>query len=122
MWHVQPLEMDEIADPELRDLVQQSEELGVPGGPFARILARRPEEAKATLNVMLLKFREGNIDHRLKEIIRIQLARFTEDPYFSNLRSKKAQEMGLTEDEIHQISRCPGGIPGSSGRPCGRSL
>ena len=100
MLFVQPLELDEIKDPELRDLVVQSEELGVPGGPFARIIARKPEQAKATLRVMLMKFNEGNIDHRLKEIIRIQLARFTEDPYFSSLRSNKAREMGLTEDEI----------------------
>lgn len=100
MLHVQPLELDQISDPELRDLVVQSEELGVPGGTFARILARKPEQAKATLRVMLLKFFEGNIDHRLKEIIRIQLARFTEDPYSSGLRSVKAREMGLTEEEI----------------------
>ena len=95
MLYVQPLELDEITDPELRDLVVQCEERGVPGGTFARIIARRPEQAKPTLRVMLMKLYEGNVDHRLKEIIR-----FTEDPYFSGLRSKKAQEAGLTEDEI----------------------
>lgn len=100
MLFVQPLELDEIEDAELRELVVKCEELGVPGGPFARIIARKPEQAKATLRVMLLKFNEGNIDHRLKEIIRIQLARFTEDPYFSGLRSVKAREMGLTEEVI----------------------
>jgi alkylhydroperoxidase family enzyme len=100
MLFIAPLELDEIEDPELRDLVVKCEELGVPGGPFARIIARKPEQAKATLSVMLLKFTQGNIDHRLKEIIRIQLARFTEDPYFSGLRSVKAREMGLTEAEI----------------------
>ncbi len=100
MTFITPLELDEIDDPELRDLVVRSEELGVPGGPFARIIARKPEHAKATLRVMLLKFAEGNIDHRLKEIIRIQLARFTEDPYFSALRSTKARDMGLTEEVI----------------------
>lgn len=100
MLFVQPLELDEIEDAELRELVVKCEEMGVPGGPFARIIARKPEQAKATLSVMLLKFNEGNIDHRLKEIIRIQLARFTEDPYFSGLRSVKAREMGLTEEAI----------------------
>jgi len=100
MLYMQPLELDEIEDPELRDLVVRCEEMGVPGGPFARIIARKPEQAKATLSVMLLNFNEGNIDHRLKEIIRVQLARFTEDPYFSGLRSKQAQEMGVTEEEI----------------------
>lgn len=100
MTFIAPLELDEIEDPELRALVVRSEEMGVPGGTFARIIARKPEQAKATLNVMLLKFTEGNVDHRLKEIIRIQLARFTEDPYSSSLRSNKAREMGLTEAEI----------------------
>lgn len=100
MPFIAPLELDEIEDPELRDLVVECEELGVPGGLFPRIIARRPEQAKATLRVMLIKFREGNIDHRLKEIIRVRMARFTEDPYFSSLRSNKASEMGLTEAEI----------------------
>ena len=100
MTFIEPLELDEIDDPELRALVVRCEELGVPGGSFARIIARKPEQAKATLNVMLMKFTEGNVDHRLKEIIRIQLARFAEDPYSSALRSNKAREMGLTEEQI----------------------
>lgn len=100
MSFIEPLELDQIEDSELRDLVLRSEELGVPGGTFARIIARKPEQAKATLNVMLMKFTEGNIDHRLKEIIRIQLARFAEDPYSSALRSNKALDMGVTGAEI----------------------
>jgi len=43
---------------------------------------------------------QGNVDHRLKEIIRILLARFANDKYFSALRSRKAQDMGLTEARI----------------------
>ena len=43
---------------------------------------------------------EGNVDHSLKEIIRIQLANKAEDPYFSSLRSKRALESGLTEERI----------------------
>ena len=43
---------------------------------------------------------EGNVDHRLKEIIRILLARFAGDQYFSTLRSRKAHEAGLDEERI----------------------
>ncbi|MGB6415308.1 MAG: hypothetical protein WBF50_01765, partial [Pseudolabrys sp.] len=43
---------------------------------------------------------QGNVDHRLKEIIRILLARFANDKYFCALRSRKAQDMGLTEARI----------------------
>jgi len=100
MTFIAPLELDEIEDPELRNLVVRCEELGVPGGSFARIIARKPEQAKATLSVMLMNFTEGNIDHRLKEIIRVQLARFAEDPYSAALRSSKARDMGVTEAEI----------------------
>ncbi|NKB47755.1 MAG: hypothetical protein GKS02_00170 [Alphaproteobacteria bacterium] len=100
MSFIEPMELDQIEDAELRDLVLRSEELGVPGGQFARIIARKPEQAKATLSVMLMKFTEGNIDHRLKEIIRIQLARFAEDSHSAALRSNKAKDMGVTEAEI----------------------
>ena len=43
---------------------------------------------------------QGNVDHRLKEIIRILLARFANDKYFAALRSRKARDMGLTEERI----------------------
>ena len=100
MTVIKPLDINEITDPELKELVERCEELGVPGGEFPRIVARMPEQAKALLKVMLLNFSEGNVDHRLKEIIRIQLARFSEDSYSSGLRSTKARDMGLTEEII----------------------
>ena len=48
---------------------------------------------------------QGNVDHRLNEIIRILLARFANDKYFCALRSRKAQDMGLTEARIDAGSR-----------------
>jgi hypothetical protein len=38
-----------------------------------------------------------DVDPKLKEIIRILLARFAKDKYFASLRSTKARDMGLTE-------------------------
>jgi hypothetical protein len=38
--------------------------------------------------------------HKLKEIMRILLARFANDKYFASLRSNKARAMGLTEQRI----------------------
>ena len=57
---------------------------------------------KGMVRAMLASHRDGAIDHKLKEIIRIQLARFAEDPYFSALRSKKAIAEGLTEEVIEE--------------------
>jgi hypothetical protein len=99
-FRVEPLPLAEIADPELRDLIARAAELGVPGSEFARIVARSPVHAKPFLRAMMMSHTEGNVDHKLKEVIRILLARFAEDPYFERLRSVKARAEGLTEEVI----------------------
>jgi alkylhydroperoxidase family enzyme len=98
--HVAPLALEKITDPELRELIARCEALGVPDALFPRILARVPAYAKALLRAMLMSHAEGNVDHRLKEIVRVQLARFARDPYFSRLRSRRALEAGLDEARI----------------------
>jgi len=99
-FRVEPLPLGEIDDPELRDLIVRAEDLGVPGSEFARIVARSPIHAKPFLRAMMMSHTEGNVDHKLKEVIRILLARFAEDPYFERLRSVKARAEGLSEEEI----------------------
>jgi alkylhydroperoxidase family enzyme len=98
MYQLEPLPLDAIDDPELRALIADAETLGVPGADFARIIARSPVHAKPFLHAMIFSHTQGKVDHKLKEVIRLQLARFAEDPYFSALRSAKAE--GLGEDVI----------------------
>src|SRR5688572_20065309 len=100
MTHIQPLGIGEVRDPALEDLVERCERVGVPGSLFALILARAPDHAKAVLNAMLLSHTGGAIDHRLKEIIRVQLARRAGDPHFSALRSAPAVRDGLEETAV----------------------
>jgi alkylhydroperoxidase family enzyme len=100
MPHIEPLEPAQIQDPELLALMARAEELGVPDGLFTRIVARVPVYAKVLLNALIVSHGQGNVDHRLKEIIRILLARFAGDRYFSALRSKKALAAGLDEETI----------------------
>jgi alkylhydroperoxidase family enzyme len=100
MPHIEPLKPDEIRDPELLELIRRGEALGVPDALFPRILARVPAQAKALLRALLVSHAEGNVDHRLKEIIRVQLARTAGDPYFSGLRSARAKQAGLDEERI----------------------
>ena len=100
MSRLAPLELDHIEDPALRDLTAQCVDLGVPDELFPRIIARVPAQARNLLGVMLELHTNGTVDHQLKEIIRIQLARFVDDPYFSALRSKRAIAEGLTEERI----------------------
>jgi alkylhydroperoxidase family enzyme len=97
---IEPLPPEEIRDPELRALIERGEALGVPDALFGRILARVPGHAKALLRALLVSHAEGAVDHRLKEAIRVMLARIAGDPYFGALRSRRALREGLDEATI----------------------
>jgi alkylhydroperoxidase family enzyme len=100
MTHIAPLPKEAITDPELKALIAEGEALGVPDNLFPRILARAPDQAVPLMRALLMSHAQGNVDHKLKEIIRILLARFANDKYFVSLRSNKARAMGLTEQRI----------------------
>jgi hypothetical protein len=104
MLNLEPIPIEEIKDPELLELMAQAKELGVPDEKFILVLARVPTYAKSILKAMLLAHTEGNVSHSLKEMMRIQLANFAGDPYFSQLRSKRALAEGLTEEQIASAS------------------
>ena len=72
---------------------------------FIRILAHVPGYAEALWDAMSEALMEGGVDHRLKELIRIQLARTANDPYFSErIRSKRAVQAGITEEDVDAAS------------------
>ncbi|MFQ5694335.1 MAG: carboxymuconolactone decarboxylase family protein, partial [Nitrospinota bacterium] len=100
MPHIDPLPREEIRDPELVKMLEECEDLQVPDSLFPRILAHVPGHAKALLKAMLMSHTRGNVDHRLKEIIRLQLARTAQDTYFANLRSQRARREGMTEEQV----------------------
>lgn len=102
MTHIAPLPKEAITDPELLELIAQGEALGVPDDLFPRLIARAPAQAVPTMRALLMSFTQGNVDHKLKEIMRILLARFANDKYFASLRSIKARAAGLTEQRIDQ--------------------
>lgn len=67
---------------------------------FLRVLGLAPGYADAIHAAMHRTHALGNVDHLLKEIIRVQLARAAQDPYFSGLRSQQALDAGLEEERI----------------------
>jgi len=100
MTRIAPMPLDAITDPELRVLIAEGEALGVPDDLFPRIVARAPEQAVPLMRALVMSHAQGHVDHKLKEIMRILLARFANDEYFASLRSSKARAMGLTETRI----------------------
>jgi alkylhydroperoxidase family enzyme len=97
---IEPARREDVRDPELAELIERSEQLGVPGSLFALVLARVPSYAKPLLRAMLRSHFEGQVDHALKEIIRVQLARRAGSRYFGRLRSASAVVSGLSETDI----------------------
>ena len=81
MTHIAPLAPEAITDPELRALIAEGEALGVPDALFPRILARVPAHAKVLMRALLMSHAQGNVDHRLKEIIRVMLSRMAACSY-----------------------------------------
>lgn len=81
-------------------IAQSFRRLGGADSDFVQILAHAPGYAQAVWGAMAEALFEGTVDHRLKEMMRIQLASTANDPYFSELRSAEATESGLTEERI----------------------
>jgi alkylhydroperoxidase family enzyme len=84
-------------------LSERLESLALAGdddGTFLRILAHAPRYAEALWDAMSEALMVGGVDHTLKELIRIKLARTAGDPYFSRIRSRKAVRAGMTEDDV----------------------
>lgn len=100
MTLIEPIEPSRAHEQGLRARLESFAGLGDDSATFVRILAHAPGYAEALWDAMAEALFEGNVDHSLKEIIRIQLAVTAEDPYFSALRSKRAIEAGLTEERI----------------------
>ena len=65
-------------------------------------LPRKADAGMPLMRALLMSHAQGNVDHKLKEIMRVLLARFASDKYFSALRSRKARDMGLTEDRLNE--------------------
>ena len=79
MTYVTPLPLEAITDPEMLELIAQARAVGVPDDLFPRIISHAPEQAKPIMRALLMSFTQGNVDHRLKEIIRVLLARFANE-------------------------------------------
>ena len=100
MPNVDTIPLETLAQSPLRSLIDRARELKVPDPLFFQVLGHVPGYTEATFDALYRSHAEGNVDHKLKEIIRIRLARLAEDNYFSNLRSEEAIKAGFTEELI----------------------
>ena len=89
-----------MSEATLDKLRAQAAELGAVDENFIRVLGQVPGYTEALFDSLTRSHLDGEVDHKLKEIIRIGLARQAGDSYFGALRSKPAAAAGLTEEMI----------------------
>tara|TARA_B100001250_G_C19700178_1_gene744369 strand:+ start:627 stop:1154 length:528 start_codon:yes stop_codon:yes gene_type:complete len=100
MTIIEPLPIGELNKEKFQTRLKLAQELMVPDTLFIQIMAHAPGYGEALFDAMYQSHAIGNVDHSLKEIIRIRLTTISKDIYFANLRSKKAIDLGLTESRI----------------------
>ena len=91
---------DTIQDVDLQAAIAQDAADGLGDSLWLRVMGRKPAESVAFYRFYRQSGWDGNVDHALKEIIRVRLARLAGDAYFRNLRSQAARTAGLTEARI----------------------
>jgi len=97
---IDPVPLDQLDPEKFQTRLELAQELMVPDSLFMQIMAHAPGYAEALFDAMYQSHALGNVDHGLKEVIRVRLARLAKDDYFGSLRSKKAIDAGLTEARI----------------------
>ena len=97
---IHPIPIEDLDQEKLGSRLKLAQQLMVPDIAFFQIMAHAPGYAEALFDAMYQSHAVGNVDHLLKEIIRILLARIAKDTYFASMRSAKAIQLGLDEARI----------------------
>ncbi len=97
---IEPIPLNQLDPEKFQNRLELAQELMVPDTLFLQIMAHAPGYAEALFDAMHQSHALGSVDHALKEIIRVRLARLAKDDYFGGLRSKKALNSGLSEERI----------------------
>ena len=106
MTAIPPVDRDELPESVVKRLRTYGD-LGDPDATFPRVLAHADGYAEALWDAMEKTRSATGVDPALKEIIRIQLARTAEDPYFSGLRSEVRRRQDQRAHLIDEVRGNP---------------
>ncbi len=86
-------------------LIASAEKTGAPDPRVVSIMARHPVAGLGWIKYWNSLLYEGLLPHTLKEMCRIFISMQHECGYCSTVRSKVAQQEGLTEDKVRALPR-----------------
>ena len=88
---------------EERMIPKNAELTGAPGPTFYNTLAHKPEIMKGYAHLWNSIFYDGEVDHKLKELVRISIVNTFACGYCTNVRSNVAKRAGLKEEKIRSL-------------------
>lgn len=92
-----------VTDPELAALLEESRTYGTPRLESQAIRAHVPAVLRTFAASWQQVFREGVLDHRIKELARVYVAKSMECGYCAGQRSHIAAAQGATEDDYDDL-------------------
>jgi AhpD family alkylhydroperoxidase len=92
-----------ITDPELAGYIEDSRRYGTPRVESQAIRAHVPAVLRTFNQSWRAVFREGVLDHNIKELARVFVAKSLDCGYCAGQRSHLATEGGLTEREFDDV-------------------
>jgi alkylhydroperoxidase family enzyme len=96
-----------VQDPEIRGYLEQARRQGTPRPESQAVRAHNPNVIRAFSQAWELTFRNGVLDHRVKELCRAYVSRSVECSYCGSQRSVKAAGQGLDEGVYDELLNFP---------------
>jgi AhpD family alkylhydroperoxidase len=103
MPRISYIDPDSITDPELAGYIADSRKYGTPGVESQAIRAHVPAVLRSFNQSWQAVFREGVLDHAIKELARVFVAKSPDCGYCAGQRSHLAIAAGLTEREFDDV-------------------
>lgn len=103
MPHISYIDPQTITDPELVSYLDASRQYGTPRLESQAIRAHVPAVLRSFNRAWEDTFRDGVVDHAVKELVRIFVARSLECGYCAGQRSHQAAAAGLGEREVDEL-------------------
>jgi alkylhydroperoxidase family enzyme len=107
MPRISYVDPDAVEDPEIRGYLEHARQHGTPRPESQAIRAHCPNVIRAFSQAWDLTFRNGVLDHRIKELCRVYVSKSVECSYCGLQRSVKGHQQGLTEDSYHELLDFP---------------
>jgi alkylhydroperoxidase family enzyme len=92
-----------LTDPELVEIMEYARQNGTPRPESQAIRAHVPELLRTFTAAWRTAFRDGVLDHRIKELCRLYVSRTVDCRYCGGQRSLKAAQQGFDESHYDEL-------------------